>query len=327
MICVERYADDRRAEWNAFLAEARNATFLFHRNYMEYHADRFQDHSLLIRDEGRLLALLPANLRLDGCLVSHEGLTYGGFVFPPDIKLRGALATIRAALQHLDAEGIRLLRYKALPAFYAAVPDDDVSYALFLLNARLYRRDTAVAVDASEARALSKGRKSEISKARRHGVTAAETCDYGPFWSEVLIPNLRQRYGVSPVHTVEEISRLAAAFPRNIRQFCAYLNGALTAGITVYETERVAHAQYIGVTDAGRDAGALDFLVAHLLTAVYTDKRFFDLGICNEQGSLRLNTGLLAWKEGFGGRCFRHDFYEIDPGNFGRLDAVIGPSA
>ena len=66
-------------EWNSFVARARNATFLFDRRYMDYHADRFTDHSIVFRRKGHLAALLPLNI--DGDTVwSHQGLTYGGLL-------------------------------------------------------------------------------------------------------------------------------------------------------------------------------------------------------------------------------------------------------
>ena len=80
---VERYTADRGEEWNEFVRRSKNGTFLFERGYMEYHGDRFVDCSLIVRDDrGRLIALLPAS-RHDDALVSHGGLTYGGFVSEP----------------------------------------------------------------------------------------------------------------------------------------------------------------------------------------------------------------------------------------------------
>jgi hypothetical protein len=57
---VEQYTADREEEWNDFVRDSKNGTFLFDRRYVEYHGDRFADFSLLVRDDrGRLIALLP----------------------------------------------------------------------------------------------------------------------------------------------------------------------------------------------------------------------------------------------------------------------------
>ena len=76
---ITRYTAAQSAEWNEFVERSKNGTFLFHRSYMDYHADRFTDHSLMVWNKGRLSALLPANEH-DGTLYSHQGLTYGGLI-------------------------------------------------------------------------------------------------------------------------------------------------------------------------------------------------------------------------------------------------------
>ena len=79
MITIKRYAVELSPVWNDFIKEARNGLFLFDRNYMDYHSDRFTDHSLLFYKEDELLAVLPAT-KQGNTLNSHAGLTYGGFV-------------------------------------------------------------------------------------------------------------------------------------------------------------------------------------------------------------------------------------------------------
>ena len=61
MIEAEIYTPAMHDEWNSFVARARNATFLFDRRYMDYHADRFTDHSIVFRRKGHVVALLPLN--------------------------------------------------------------------------------------------------------------------------------------------------------------------------------------------------------------------------------------------------------------------------
>ena len=73
---VEPYTPAHHDGWNAFVATSKNGTFLFDRDYLEYHADRFVDSSLLVlNDKGGVVALLPASLE-ECVLTSHGGLTY-----------------------------------------------------------------------------------------------------------------------------------------------------------------------------------------------------------------------------------------------------------
>ena len=319
---VKRYTSDRKQEWDNFIAGAKNATFLFHRDYMDYHRDRFTDYSLMIYDGNKLAGLLPANLAADGNLISHEGLTYGGLVVSRDATLKNALACFHAVLNHLNQEGISKCLYKKIPVFYNTLPDDDVAYALFLLEAKLYRRDCAVTVSEADRLPFQRTRKNLIKKATDLGVRVIQEKTFQPFWERVLVPQLAVRHGAKPVHTLEEITLLASRFPEHIKQFSAYCNDEIVAGTTIYEMPTVAHAQYAAVTDEGREIGAQAYLSGWLIEE-YKDKRYFDFGTCNENEGRVLNHGLLDWKEGFGARCFTHDFYEISTVNHTKLEALL----
>jgi len=325
-ITVVRYTQERKDQWDRFIGSAKNGTFLFCRDYMDYHSNRFTDHSLLMFRKGELLAVLPANLTSENKIVSHQGLTFGGLVLQPDATLCEALESFHASLEFLEAGGIDQLTYKRIPRFYSLMPDDEVDYALFLLEARLSRRDCALVVSQQNRLPFRKGRKSEISKARRFAIRIVEEADFAAFWEHVLIPKLESRYGVKPVHSLDEITSLASFFPRNILQFSAYSDGQIVAGATIFETPMAAHAQYSAVTDKGQQMGALDALYAWLITERYKDKQYFDFGISNEQNGRALNHGLLDWKEAFGGRSCAHDFFEVMTATHTKLESVLPAS-
>ena len=76
---VAKYTEADKAKWDKFVKAAPNAHFMFYRDYMDYHRDRFIDHSLVMyNDANEIIALLPANL-MERTIVSHGGLTFGGF--------------------------------------------------------------------------------------------------------------------------------------------------------------------------------------------------------------------------------------------------------
>ena len=47
MISFQRYAAAQRELWDQFIRESKNGTFLFMRDYMDYHQDRFVDFSAI----------------------------------------------------------------------------------------------------------------------------------------------------------------------------------------------------------------------------------------------------------------------------------------
>ncbi len=309
---VRRYTAADAPRWDAFVRGSKNGTFLFERGYMDYHADRFRDHSLLVHDpEGDLLAVLPAH-EDEARLVSHGGLTYGGFVSGPAMKVPLMLGAFEAVAAYLRGLGFREWVYKTIPHIYHRHPAEEDRYALFLAGATLSRRDVLAVIDRRDRPPYQERRARAIRKAGKLGLVTAEDADLAGFW-EVVTDNLGQRHGARPVHSLAEIELLRSRFPANIRLFTARRSpGELLGGVLIYESPTVAHVQYIASTEEGRRQGALDLLFDELLERRFTDKPYFDFGISNEDGGRRLNRGLIDQKEGFGGRAVAHDCCILD---------------
>ena len=109
---IQKYSNEHYKEWNNFVAHAKNATFLFHRDFMEYHQDRFEDYSLLVFDKkNNLKAILPAN-RVGDVLYSHQGLTYGGLVLNKSVLLSEVIQITHSVLRFLSENKIRVIELK-----------------------------------------------------------------------------------------------------------------------------------------------------------------------------------------------------------------------
>jgi hypothetical protein len=311
---VRQYKQEDKALWNTFVAGAKNATFLFDRDFMEYHADRFEDFSLLIFEADKLIAILPAN-RVENEVFSHQGLTYGGLVYAEKLKLEAVIIVLGFVLQFLKKEKITTLHLKTIPSIYHKKPADELLYALFLAQATLVRRDTLSVVDLSKKISLSTLRKRGVKKGLTSSLVVREEVSFEGYWNQILIPNLNNKYQTKPVHTLAEITKLKSRFPACIRQFNVYQNGIIVAGTTVFESDQVAHAQYISGNDTKDDNGSLDFLFEYLLKNVFKEKKYFDFGISNELQGKKLNLGLSYWKESFGASTIVHDFYQVQTSN------------
>jgi Acetyltransferase (GNAT) domain len=309
MITVAPYDGTRREAWDRFVTEAKNGTFLFQRAYMEYHADRFTDASLLFFDDDALVALLPAS-RHGEDVVSHGGLTFGGIVSGPRMRAATVLEVFDALREHLRANGVQKLVYKRVPYIYHHVPADEDLYALFRHDAVITRRDLSAAVLMSERLPYTKGRKYGVSRSRKAGLTIERTYDFAAFM-ELEERHLQERFGTKPVHSAAEMTMLAGRFPDNIKLFTATRDGALLAGVIVYQSRHVAHTQYIATTEEGREWCALDAIIDHLLNVYYAGIRYFDFGTSNEQAGRVLNAGLIDNKESYGARGVAHEFFEL----------------
>jgi hypothetical protein len=319
---IRKYQENDYQKWNTFVATAKNATFLFHRDFMEYHKDRFEDFSLIVLDGDKWVAVLPANV-VGNQVFSHQGLTYGGLVYDEKIKLASVIDIFKTVLCFLNENKTEKLQLKLIPSIYHQRPSEELNYALFLTNAQLIRRDSLAVIDLSKSCCCSKIRKRGLKKGINNNLIIIEVDNFQEFWNEILIPNLAEKHQVKPVHSLEEITKLKALFPKNIRQFNVYKMGTIVAGTTVFESSTVAHSQYISGKENKNDLGGLDFLHHHLLTEVFNKKRFFDFGISNEQQGSKLNSGLSYWKESFGASTIVHDFYEVQTANHVKLENCI----
>lgn len=308
---VSIYRPSDKDEWDEFVARSKQGTFLFYRDFMDYHKDRFEDHSLLIRDrKNRLVAMLPANVEED-VLTSHAGLTYGGFITDDQMKVPLMLKVFDGVLDHLSGMGIQRLVYKAVPHIYHTVPADEDVYALFRFGARLYRRDMTTVAMPDRWMAFQSRRRRGIKRAMKANITCKQFDDYGRFW-EILKENLWTVHNLIPVHSLDEIRLLRSRFPRNIKLFCSFQDDEIVSGVVIFETCNVAHAQYTATSKRGRTCGALDLLFKRLLDKWYSGITYFDFGVSTEDGGHYLNRGLTDFKEGFGGRAVVCDFYEIE---------------
>jgi hypothetical protein len=292
---------------------------------MEYHNDRFEDASLIVYDNNKPVAIFPANKVDDNTIASHSGLTYGGFVVPLNTYSKATLQYLSKMLGFCFENKIARVLFKQMPSFYCSTSQDEVDYGLFLTQAKLYRVDIASVIKqgASQKAKIQERRLRSVKKARKLGVSVVETTDFSVFWNEILTPNLNERFGVNPVHSLDEIQRLYKDNSPHIRQFVALLDGQIMAGTTIFETHTTAHAQYISASNEGRANGSLDLLFYEIINENFKHKDYFDFGIVNEQNGCKVNEGLLDWKEGFGARAYAHRFYEINTANFKMIEQAF----
>jgi hypothetical protein len=308
-VTVAVYKPENKASWDTFVSASKNGTFLILRDYMEYHSDRFLDHSLLFYKDDKLVGVLPANIE-SHVLNSHGGLTFGGVISGFDMTQTLMLEIFDKLLDHCRTEGIKQLIYKTIPYIYHDFPANEDLYALFMNNAHLIGRNVSSAILIPKKQPFDSRRKESLRKAKKKGLTVTRSYDMQSFMSLAEFV-LMQKHGVRPVHTVDELAHLMQKFQDNIKLFVAHKQEVLVAGIIVYESQNVAHGQYAANSDVGRSVGAQDVIEDYLINNYYKDKKYFDFGISTLKLGRELNEGLLIRKEGFGASAVNYDFYEI----------------
>lgn len=301
---------------------AKNATFLFDRNFMEYHSDRFADFSLMIFKEEQLYAILPAN-RKGNQLYSHQGLTYGSLVLQDSAKLLDTFEAYKALLEFLHGQGIETLEIRLIPTFYNSMPSDELAYLLYKSEAEIVKRDVLMVIDYQHQLRFQKNRREGINKAKRNGLEVRIDDNYEGFWNEVLIPNLTKKHGIAPVHSLEEIKLLASRFQEHIHQVSVYKDDQIVAGTTVFLTKTTVHPQYVSGNTDKNVYGSLDLAYDFAINHFKEGRRYFDFNISSEENGRVLNPGLIFWKETCGARSYIADNYLVKTASYKQLSLPL----
>jgi hypothetical protein len=303
------YNPELKVAWDDFVSTSKNATFLFYRNYMDYHSDRFKDHSLMFYQGDQLVGLLPANLKGD-LLFSHEGLTFGGVISNSDMSTNLMLKIFQKTIELCRIQGISKIIYKPIPAIYHSAPSDEDLYALYRFNAKLIGRNAASCIYLPHKSKFAVKRREALNKAKRNNLIVKQSYDFESFM-EMVEHVVNSRHGAKPAHSGVEMSLLANRFPNNIKLFGSYQNGVMLAGCLLYESKNVAHGQYAANSDLGRAVGGQDIIIDYLVNDYYKNKKYLDFGISTLNLGRTLNAGLIAYKESFGASTIVYDLYEM----------------
>lgn len=315
---IIRYEPALEKYWNELNARSLNGNFLFDRRFMDYHQDRFADHSVLIFQNSRPIALFPANQKANH-VFSHEGLSYGGFVWIERINTQTAFEMYFFLEKYFYEKGIFKIFYKKMPFFYQKNNNRKNTQSLeemmfwYKKNPLISRRFGAAIplenIRTQGTKIFQKRRLRQWKKAIQHELFFSESSDYRVFWEQILVPNLQQRACLKPTHTLAEIERLASRFPENIKLFVAQQNSELLGGTVIFENRQIAHAQYIAANEKGKKLGALDLVFGKLITEQYIDFQYFSLGTSDDKEGM--NWGVWEWKESWGAEIAYYDTYEI----------------
>ena len=306
---VEEYTHALADEWDALVEASRNGTFLHKRGYMDYHASRFADASLIARDgRGRAVAALPAHYSGD-VVSSHRGLTYGGWLMTMRADAAAMLDIWAQAAEHYRARGFSELFYRPAPHIYHKYPAEEDIYAVFRAGGRLDSTLISSVIATANAPRFDETRRQGVRKASAAGVVVDESGDWVGFWA-ILTALLAEKYNATPVHSLDEITMLQGRFPANIKLYTATFEDRIIGGAVLYITDTVAHTQYVATTDAGRELNALPLLYSYLLEQ-YRHLPYFDFGTSNEDAGRILNTGLIAQKQAYGARAIVYPSFTI----------------
>ena len=306
---VQGYTTQNKEQWNEFIKNSKNGIFMFDRGFMDYHSDRFQDNSLMFYDNEELIALLPASVH-DKELRSHGGLTYGGFLTNEKMKQHKMLECFEVLTKYMKEHNISKLLYKTIPYIYHKQPSEEDLYALYKIGANNAKIEPSTLILLKNPLKMPKGRKAQISRAKREGVVIEESEDFDIF---IKLENavLSKHHNKKAVHTSDELKLLKSRFKDKIQLWVAKYEGEIIAGTLLFVYDDVVHTQYLASNEKSKKIGGLDLLVKTVMDKFSQSHTYLDFGISTEDGGKFLNEGLISQKESFGGRTICYQTWEI----------------
>lgn len=323
-LSVSPYEQSRAAEWDDFVLRSNNGTIFHLRRFLGYHPpERFDDHSLVFSGDKGVLALFPAAVRSeDGLrhLISHPGASYGGFVTPVGLSFNNANELVLALLDYARGAGIGRITMTLPPTIYNRRLSNYVEFALLSHGFTSLKREISSILFLEKDPKLNLAKftpasRRAVRKAQQSGIVTETSTDWPAFY-DILLHNLERRHGTQPTHTLEELERLVALFPEDLRLLAAHLDGRMIAGLTIMKANQdVTIAFYITHDEAYQEYRAVNLLFFEFISqAIEGGYKYLDFGTFTL--NMEPNFGLARFKEGFGSSgIFRETMtFDLQPG-------------
>lgn len=106
---------------------------------------------------------------------------YGGFISDSKMKQHTMMECFDALINSSKENSFKTIRYKCIPHIYHKQPSEEDKFALFANRANLLTIDVSTVINLLSPLKMPKGRKAQISRAKREGVLVEELSDLKDF--------------------------------------------------------------------------------------------------------------------------------------------------
>lgn len=325
MYKVVEYNDEYEKEWDSFvIGRAMNGTFLQTRNFLNYHPKgRFQDGSLMIFHKNRLIAVIPGNINrhYEGKaeLYAHQGSTFGGIIIKDDYYKAEKVLKIVDTLDAYCEKKYGKITLKVTADLFSKKESDLLRYCLgykgytFYSELSTYIDLNAMPEDTMDAFDRNKVR--NIKKCENAGLCFRELEEDGDIlqFYNLLKINL-SKYGITPIHTADEILEFKKSrIPENVRFYGVFNGDVEMAGgmLFVFDNVNVIHAQNLSADYRFNDYSPITYLYYSIIQKAKNEGfKALSWGISTEERGSILNKGLIRNKESYASRYQMNYTYE-----------------
>lgn len=322
-LSIVEYSAEYEQSWDKFvLTQSSNGTFLQTRNFLNYHPQgRFEDASAMVLCGEEIVAVCPACVHDEGKgleLFSHKGSTYGGIIVSKKWHSAEQYMSIVDAFDLYWKSKYSKVTLKQTSAILSENSRDLLEF--ILMHKGFYKRsDLNLFIDLekipeSVIDKFDRNKKRNIAKCEKENLifrelrSDEEVCKF----HDLLTINLT-KYGVSPIHTKEELIDFRNERLKDNTKFCGVFNGEnmLAAGMLfVFSNVNVIHAQNLSADYRFKDYSPITYLYYKVIEMAKREG-FSKLswGISSENMGGHVNWGLVRNKESYGSEYSLNDYF------------------
>lgn len=310
---IKSYHSELKNHWDEFVVNSKSATFLFQRDFMDYHKDRFEDCSLMIYDREQLIAIFPANIS-DGVVHSHQGLTYGGLFLKEGFPINQLEEIFKLVLNFFKTQKIESVIVKSLPEFYSSKSEEETDCFQKLQHCSVLKQNIVMAINYHQDFKINKTKIKRFKKLERNGFTIKEgRSEFNTFWDTILLKRLAEKHNSKPVHSLSEIEHLYSKFEDEIIQYNICQNEEVLAGITIFKKGNIVKSQYGMASVEGENLNALDMLFVFLIYKFRDEgMQYFSMGTVSNDSELGYSKGMLNQKQELGCSKYIQNIWKIE---------------
>ncbi len=282
-------------EWDNYIRNSNNGTIFQEQSFLSYHPEeRFKDLSLFFAKRDKIIALLTLTIKKDNMLSSHQGASFGGFVYQKPLTANESQQICEGLLEYAQKLQVNGIEMTLPPSVYCNTPNDTILFYLWQAGFRYSRRELTNILKIKEEFNFDRSVRKAVNHSSELRIVDNDT-NYEAFY-KLLTENLMAK-GAKPTHSFTELMDLKEKYPQKIVFWGAYLNDKFVGGLCNWEVKTGFQMIFYSCYD--KDYGSHRILnrLFYDCCLLYQKQgiKFVDFGTSSK--SMVLNQGLNNFKE------------------------------
>src|SRR3972149_5575352 len=232
---VVRYSPRWSDAWDRFVLQSNNGTIFHLQCFLDYHRERSVNLAPLLLLGGKTLGPLPPARATGSTLESPVGASYGSFV-TGDVSFSAALDLVDVFSEYCRSANIERTLLTPPPSIYQRIHTQNIDYALAYRGFTYDKHYISHAIEIQDSDLISTFQPTArryVRKYIREGALQIGLSDDLDSFYPILIKN-KQKHGVLPTHSLEELKRLKQMFPDRILLFLVQYKKKPIAGSLLF---------------------------------------------------------------------------------------------